>query len=120
MSALTRWVLAHKKTVVLTWVALTVAGVMAADAAIRPLPQREERTDRRIRGPVSALYVDVSLDTGQTIADPLVSSRPYVRMLEMRAAGLQPVDRSGSRDGQLRGPDEFRTRDWAQKSGRDA
>src|SRR4051812_31502587 len=33
MSALTRYVLAHKKTVVIAWVVLTVAGVMAAGPA---------------------------------------------------------------------------------------
>ena len=33
MSALTRWVLAHKKTVVAAWVALTIAGMMAAGPA---------------------------------------------------------------------------------------
>jgi putative drug exporter of the RND superfamily len=33
VSSLTRWVLAHKRTVVLTWVALTIAGVMAAGPA---------------------------------------------------------------------------------------
>ena len=33
MSSLTRWVLAHKRTVVLGWVALTIAGLMAAGPA---------------------------------------------------------------------------------------
>ena len=33
MSSLTRWVLAHKKTVVLTWILLTIAGVAAAGPA---------------------------------------------------------------------------------------
>ncbi len=33
MSSLTRWVLAHKRTVVLTWVVLTIAGIMAAGPA---------------------------------------------------------------------------------------
>ena len=33
MSSLTRWVLAHKRTVVLTWVVLTIAGLMAAGPA---------------------------------------------------------------------------------------
>ncbi|MGH8574504.1 MAG: hypothetical protein ACREX8_18305, partial [Gammaproteobacteria bacterium] len=33
MSALTRWVLAHKRTVVVTWVVLTIAGVMASGPA---------------------------------------------------------------------------------------
>jgi putative drug exporter of the RND superfamily len=33
MSSLTRWVLAHKRTVVLTWVVLTIAGIAAAGPA---------------------------------------------------------------------------------------
>jgi len=33
MASLTRWVLAHKRTVVVTWVALTIAGIMAAGPA---------------------------------------------------------------------------------------
>jgi RND superfamily putative drug exporter len=33
MSALTRWVLSHKRTVVVAWVVLAVAGIMAAGPA---------------------------------------------------------------------------------------
>jgi uncharacterized membrane protein YdfJ with MMPL/SSD domain len=33
VSTLTRWVLAHKRTVVITWVVLTIAGMMAAGPA---------------------------------------------------------------------------------------
>jgi hypothetical protein len=33
MSSLTRWVLAHKRTVVVGWLVLTIAGVMAAGPA---------------------------------------------------------------------------------------
>ena len=33
MSSLTRWVLAHKRTVVLAWVVLTIAGIAAAGPA---------------------------------------------------------------------------------------
>ena len=33
MASLTRWVLAHKRTVALGWVLLTIAGVMAAGPA---------------------------------------------------------------------------------------
>ena len=33
MSSLTRWVLAHKRTVVIGWILLTIAGVMAAGPA---------------------------------------------------------------------------------------
>jgi RND superfamily putative drug exporter len=33
VSSLTRWVLAHKRTVVLTWIVLTVAGIAASGPA---------------------------------------------------------------------------------------
>jgi uncharacterized membrane protein YdfJ with MMPL/SSD domain len=33
VSSLTRWVLAHKRTVVLCWIALTMAGVAASGPA---------------------------------------------------------------------------------------
>ena len=39
MSVLTRWVLAHKRTVVLTWVVLTIAGIAASGPAIDNLDQ---------------------------------------------------------------------------------
>jgi RND superfamily putative drug exporter len=39
VSVLTRWVLAHKRTVVLTWVVLTIAGIAASGPAIDNLDQ---------------------------------------------------------------------------------
>src|SRR5438477_7316760 len=40
MSSLTRWVLAHKRTVVVSWVVLTIAGIMAAGPASNALDQK--------------------------------------------------------------------------------
>jgi RND superfamily putative drug exporter len=40
VSSLTRWVLAHKKTVVISWIVLTVAGIMAAGPASEALDQK--------------------------------------------------------------------------------
>ena len=40
MSALTRWVLAHKRTVVISWVLLTIAGIAASGPATRALDQK--------------------------------------------------------------------------------
>src|SRR5690242_13611935 len=37
MSSLTRWVLAHKRAVLVAWIALTIAGVVAAGPASRRL-----------------------------------------------------------------------------------
>jgi putative drug exporter of the RND superfamily len=39
VSSLTRWVLAHKKTVVISWLVLTIAGIAAAGPASRALDQ---------------------------------------------------------------------------------
>jgi RND superfamily putative drug exporter len=39
MSSLTRWILAHKRTVVLFWVVMTVGGIVAAGPATRALEQ---------------------------------------------------------------------------------
>jgi RND superfamily putative drug exporter len=46
MSALTRWVLAHKRTVVLFWLVLTVAGAAAAGPASRALDPEFSVPDR--------------------------------------------------------------------------
>ena len=40
MSSLTRWVLAHKRTVVVTWIVLTIAGIAASGPASDALKQK--------------------------------------------------------------------------------
>jgi RND superfamily putative drug exporter len=40
VSALTRWVLAHKRTVVVSWILLTIAGIAAAGPASKALDQK--------------------------------------------------------------------------------
>src|SRR5215211_3228672 len=78
MSSLTRWVLAHKRTVVLAWVFLTIAGVMAAGPATDALdpefsvPNKEgwetnvdiEQHYRGTGGNTSPLVPVVTLPTG--------------------------------------------------------
>jgi RND superfamily putative drug exporter len=46
MPSLTRWVLAHKRTVVIFWIAMTVAGVAAAGPATRALKQEFSVPDK--------------------------------------------------------------------------
>lgn len=46
MASLTRWVLAHKKTVVISWILLTIAGIMAAGPASRALNQKFSVPDK--------------------------------------------------------------------------
>ena len=62
VSSLTRWVLAHKRTVVLTWIVLTIAGIAAAGPATDALdpefsvPNKEgwETNVRRSRSTTAA------------------------------------------------------------------
>jgi putative drug exporter of the RND superfamily len=95
MSTLTRWVLAHKRTVVGAWVVLTIAGVMAVGPAAGALqsefsvPGKEgwetnvavaERY-RGTGGEAAPLVPVVTLPEGETVDSPTVR------------AGLAAVDR---------------------------
>src|SRR5919109_2560923 len=88
MSSLTRWVLAHKRTVVITWVVLAIAGVMAAGPATDALepefsvPNKEgwetnvaitERYGGDRNGTAPLLPV-VTLPKGKTVDSPGVRS----------------------------------------------
>ncbi len=86
MSRLTRWVLAHKLTVVIAWVALTVAGIAASGPATENLeaefsvPGKEgwetsvEITERYrgTGGDVAPLMPVVTLPEGSSVEDPAV------------------------------------------------
>jgi RND superfamily putative drug exporter len=88
MSSLTRWVLAHKRTVVITWVVLAIAGVMSAGPASDALepefsvPKKEgwetnvaitERYGGDRNGTAPLLPV-VTLPAGRTVDSPGVRS----------------------------------------------
>ena len=87
MTALTRWVLAHKKTVVTTWVILAVAGMMAAGPASDALesefsvPGKEGwETNVAIAeryqgtgGDTAPLIPVVTLPEGRSVDDPSVT-----------------------------------------------
>jgi putative drug exporter of the RND superfamily len=84
MSSLTRWVLAHKRTVALLWLALTIAGVAAAGPASRALdpefsvPDKESwetnvaiaKNYRGTGGETSPLLPVVTLPRGETVRSP--------------------------------------------------
>ncbi len=88
MSSLTRWVLAHKRTVVLTWIVLTIAGIAAsgpASDALDPefsVPNKEGwETNRTIEqryggtgGNTSPLIPVVTLPKGEGVDSPSVRS----------------------------------------------
>src|SRR4051794_8723783 len=46
MASLTRWVLAHKRIVTVSWIALTIAGIMAAGPASKALDQKFSVPDK--------------------------------------------------------------------------
>jgi putative drug exporter of the RND superfamily len=88
VSSLTRWVLAHKKTVVISWVLLTIAGIMAAGPASKALDQKFSvpnkegwETNEQIAakyngtgGDTSPLLPVVTLPAGESIDSPQVKS----------------------------------------------
>jgi putative drug exporter of the RND superfamily len=86
VASLTRWVLAHKKTVVISWILLTVAGIMAAGPASKALNQKFSvpnkegwETNEAIAakyngtgGDTSPLLPVVTLPQGKSIDSPQV------------------------------------------------
>ena len=86
MASLTRWVLAHKKTVVVSWILLTIAGIMAAGPASKALDQKFSvpnkegwETNEAIAakyngtgGDTSPLLPVVTLPQGQSVDSPQV------------------------------------------------
>jgi putative drug exporter of the RND superfamily len=88
VSSLTRWVLAHKRTVVISWILLTIAGIMAAGPASRALDQKFSvpnkegwETNEAIAakyngtgGDTSPLLPVVTLPAGESVESPQVKS----------------------------------------------
>ena len=108
MSSLTRWVLSHKRTVVVTWVALTIAGIMAAGPASDALeaefsiPDKEswetnvtiaERYGGDRNGSAPLLPV-VTLPAGESIRSPEV--RADLKRLDARLERALPGARIAS------------------------
>ncbi|MGH2962422.1 MAG: MMPL family transporter [Solirubrobacterales bacterium] len=108
MSALTRWVLAHKRTVVVTWVVLTIAGVMAsgpATDALEPefsVPDKEgwetnEAIAQRYQGTggdTAPLVPVVTLPEGESVDSARAQSD--LREVEARLDKALPGSRSAS------------------------
>src|SRR5687768_15637999 len=108
MSSLTRWVLAHKRTVVLTWMVLTLAGNAAAGPASDALegefsiPDKEswetnveiaERYNGDRNGSAPLLPV-VTLPEGKTVDSPGV--RADLERLDARLERALPGSRIAS------------------------
>jgi RND superfamily putative drug exporter len=108
MTSLTRWVLAHKRTVVIAWIAFTVAGLAAAGPATDALkaefsiPDKESwKTNSAIaerygttRNGGTPLLPVVVLPEGQTVSSPEV--RADLRRLDVRLERALPGARIAS------------------------
>src|SRR5712671_2777592 len=100
MASLTRWVLAHKRIVVIFWVALTLVGMASAGSATKALKQKfsvpgkegwvtnqQIAHDFRGTGGNSApLLPVVTLPAGRSVSSPGVKAE--LRAVEAR---LEPV-----------------------------
>jgi putative drug exporter of the RND superfamily len=88
VASLTRWVLAHKKTVVISWILLTIAGIAAAGPASKALDQKFSVPDKEgwetnqaiaakykgTGGDTSPLLPVVTLPAGKSVDSPQVKS----------------------------------------------
>jgi RND superfamily putative drug exporter len=108
VSALTRWVLSHKRTVVVSWVVLTIAGIAAAGPATRALKQQFsvpgkegwktnqliDRTYGGTGGMTAPLVPVVTLPAGKTVDSPGV--RAQLRQIGDRIGQAVPGARVAS------------------------
>ena len=108
MSSLTRWVLAHKRTVVLGWLVLTIAGIMAAGPASDALESEFSVPDKEgwetnvaiadryqgTGGDTAPLVPVVTLPEGETVASPGV--RAELAQLDARLEEALPRARIAS------------------------
>ncbi|MFI4990300.1 MAG: MMPL family transporter [Solirubrobacterales bacterium] len=102
MASLTRWVLAHKRIVVVFWVLLTLVGMASAGSATKALKQKfsvpgkegwvtNEQIAHKFRGTggnTSPLLPVVTLPAGKTVASPGVKQE--LAALEARVAKVLP------------------------------
>ena len=101
MSSLTRWVLAHKRIVVVSWILLTIAGIMAAGPASRALNQKfsvpnKEGWETNVA--IAAKYNGTGGDTSPLLPVVTLPAGPVGRL----AAGEER-------------PDEARRRAWPKR-----
>ncbi|HTA36775.1 MAG TPA: MMPL family transporter [Solirubrobacteraceae bacterium] len=102
MASLTRWVLAHKRVVVVFWLVLTLVGMASAGSATKALKQKfsvpgkegwitNEQIARDFHGTggnTSPLLPVVTLPAGKTVASPGVKQE--LSALEARVAKVLP------------------------------
>ena len=108
MSSLTRWVLAHKRTVVISWIVLTIAGIAAAGPASEALEAEFSVPDKEgwetnvaiaeryqgTGGDTAPLIPVVTLPEGESVDSPTV--RSDLQALDERLAQNLPAARIAS------------------------
>jgi len=108
VSAITRWVLAHKRIVVLFWVVLTVVGIASVNSATKALDQKfsvpgKEGWETNVAisehfhgtgGDVAPIVPVVTLPEGKTIDSPGVDSQ--LAQMDKRLAQALPGARIAS------------------------
>src|SRR6202165_444000 len=108
MALLTRWVLAHKRIVVIFWVALTLVGMASAGSATKALKQKFSVpgtegwvTNQQIAkqfhgtgGNSAPLLPVVTLPAGKSLSSPAVASE--LRAVEARLQRALPGSRTAS------------------------
>jgi RND superfamily putative drug exporter len=108
LSSLTRWVLAHKKTVVVSWIVLTIAGIMAAGPASDALEPEFSVPDKEgwetnvaiaeqykgTGGDTAPLIPVVTLPDGQSVDSPAVRSE--LGQIDARLREALPASRIAS------------------------
>jgi putative drug exporter of the RND superfamily len=108
VSAITRWVLAHKRIVVLFWVALTVVGIATVSSATKAMDQKfsvpgKEGWETNVAiaehfhgtgGDVAPIVPVVTLPAGKTVNSPGVDSQ--LQQVDKRLAQALPDARIAS------------------------
>jgi len=108
VSSLTRWVLAHKKTVVISWIVLTIAGIAAAGPASKALDQKFSvpkkegwETNEAIAahyngtgGDTAPLVTVATMPAGESVSSPRVKSD--LARLDSKLAQALPGSRVAS------------------------
>jgi putative drug exporter of the RND superfamily len=108
MASLTRWVLAHKRTVVIFWVALTLIGMASAGSATKSLKQKfsvpgkegwvtNQQIARNFHGTggnSAPLLPVVTLPAGRSVSSPTVAAE--LRAVEARIERTLPGSRMAS------------------------
>ena len=108
MSAITRWVLAHKRIVTLFWIALTVVGIASANSATKALDQKfsvpgKEGWETNVAiaehfhgtgGDTAPIVPVVTLPSGETVGSPGV--RAQLQRVDQKLESALPDARIAS------------------------